>query len=195
MRVSFVRGFTADRWQLYGFVPPWYNIGFKSFFWLLSVSVSDSGPVQIPKGKVIGKRWRVLKKLGEGGCGSVYKVEDVNTKQEVRYSCIKLYIEQMLVISDWTILQERKVMGYLCANGSGHDHKSILPPLKTRKSLLRHLHWAGQSSSTLPTGLSQYKACGLIDVLPRPARYRAVGLPGNLLIPLRKCSFVHKIAL
>ncbi|KAK6755807.1 hypothetical protein RB195_014287 [Necator americanus] len=44
--------------------------------------VSDPGPVQIPKGKIIGKRWRILKKLGEGGCGSVYKVEDINTKQE-----------------------------------------------------------------------------------------------------------------
>nr|CDJ96058.1 Serine threonine protein kinase-related domain containing protein [Haemonchus contortus] len=44
--------------------------------------VSDSGPVQIPKGKVISKRWRILRKLGEGGCGAVYKVEDLQTKKE-----------------------------------------------------------------------------------------------------------------
>ncbi|PIO73832.1 hypothetical protein TELCIR_04186 [Teladorsagia circumcincta] len=43
---------------------------------------SDSGPVQIPKGKVISKRWRILRKLGEGGCGAVYKVEDLQTKKE-----------------------------------------------------------------------------------------------------------------
>ncbi|CAJ0590105.1 unnamed protein product [Cylicocyclus nassatus] len=43
--------------------------------------VTDPGPVQIPKGKVIGRRWRILKKLGEGGCGAVYRVEDINTKQ------------------------------------------------------------------------------------------------------------------
>ncbi|KAE9417191.1 hypothetical protein Angca_002471, partial [Angiostrongylus cantonensis] len=44
---------------------------------------SDSGPVQIPKGEIISKRWRIIKKLGEGGCGAVYKVENIHTKQEV----------------------------------------------------------------------------------------------------------------
>ncbi|WKY13276.1 hypothetical protein Q1695_004244 [Nippostrongylus brasiliensis] len=43
---------------------------------------SDSGPVQIPRGKVISRRWRIIKKLGEGGCGAVYKVEDLQTKKE-----------------------------------------------------------------------------------------------------------------
>ncbi|VDM62423.1 unnamed protein product [Angiostrongylus costaricensis] len=43
---------------------------------------SDSGPVQIPKGEIISKRWRIIKKLGEGGCGAVYKVENIHTKQE-----------------------------------------------------------------------------------------------------------------
>ncbi|VDM62424.1 unnamed protein product [Angiostrongylus costaricensis] len=32
---------------------------------------------RIPKGAVVGKRWRIVKKLGEGGFGAVYKVEDV----------------------------------------------------------------------------------------------------------------------
>ncbi|KAK6015641.1 hypothetical protein OSTOST_18930, partial [Ostertagia ostertagi] len=40
-------------------------------------SMSDTGPVQLPKGKIVGKRWRIVKKLGEGGCGSVYKVQDI----------------------------------------------------------------------------------------------------------------------
>ncbi|KAK5974931.1 Protein kinase domain-containing protein [Trichostrongylus colubriformis] len=43
---------------------------------------SNSGPVQMPKGKVISRRWRILRKLGEGGCGAVYKVEDLQTKKE-----------------------------------------------------------------------------------------------------------------
>ncbi|RCN41109.1 hypothetical protein ANCCAN_12941 [Ancylostoma caninum] len=34
---------------------------------------------QLPKGKVVGKRWKILKKLGTGSFGAVYKVEDINT--------------------------------------------------------------------------------------------------------------------
>ena len=42
--------------------------------------IADYGPVQLTKGKVVGKKWKIVKKLGEGGCGSVYKVQDVNDK-------------------------------------------------------------------------------------------------------------------
>ncbi|PIO56075.1 hypothetical protein TELCIR_22531, partial [Teladorsagia circumcincta] len=35
--------------------------------------------IKLSKGKVIGKRWRILKRIGEGGFGAVYKVEDVET--------------------------------------------------------------------------------------------------------------------
>ncbi|KAH7727978.1 Protein kinase domain containing protein [Aphelenchoides avenae] len=41
------------------------------------VDAKEDGPVELPKGKVIAKRWRVQRKLGEGGCGSVYKVKDL----------------------------------------------------------------------------------------------------------------------
>lgn len=50
---------------------------------LRSVFCSDVGPVEIPRGKIIGRRYKILKKLGEGGCGAVYKVEDIETKQLV----------------------------------------------------------------------------------------------------------------
>uniref|UniRef100_A0AC34QBT2 Protein kinase domain-containing protein n=2 Tax=Panagrolaimus sp. JU765 TaxID=591449 RepID=A0AC34QBT2_9BILA len=39
----------------------------------------EEGPVDIPKGKILGKRWRIKEKLGEGGCGAVYKVIDIRT--------------------------------------------------------------------------------------------------------------------
>ncbi|CAJ0600500.1 unnamed protein product [Cylicocyclus nassatus] len=42
--------------------------------------MSDSGPVQLPKGKVVGRKWKIVKKLGEGGCGAVYKVQDITNK-------------------------------------------------------------------------------------------------------------------
>ncbi|KAL6728549.1 hypothetical protein Aduo_010312 [Ancylostoma duodenale] len=40
----------------------------------------DTGPVQLPKGTVVGKKWKIIKKLGEGGCGAVYKVQDIVNK-------------------------------------------------------------------------------------------------------------------
>ncbi|EYC21728.1 hypothetical protein Y032_0018g3500 [Ancylostoma ceylanicum] len=40
---------------------------------------------RLPKGKVIGKRWRILRKLGEGGFGAVYKVEEINTNEYVSF--------------------------------------------------------------------------------------------------------------
>ncbi|EYB97420.1 hypothetical protein Y032_0141g2262 [Ancylostoma ceylanicum] len=42
--------------------------------------MSDTGPVQLPKGTVVGRQWKIVKKLGEGGCGAVYKVQDIFNK-------------------------------------------------------------------------------------------------------------------
>ncbi|KAI6203690.1 hypothetical protein M3Y94_00585600 [Aphelenchoides besseyi] len=43
---------------------------------------SDEGPVDLPVGKIVSKRWMILKKIGEGGCGSVYIVQDRETKKK-----------------------------------------------------------------------------------------------------------------
>ncbi|KAI6204948.1 putative serine/threonine-protein kinase K06H7.1 [Aphelenchoides besseyi] len=40
----------------------------------------EAGPVELPLGKVVGKRWKVVDKLGEGGCGAVYLVEELKTQ-------------------------------------------------------------------------------------------------------------------
>lgn len=46
-------------------------------------SASTKGPQHLEKGLIVGKRWRIIDKLGEGGCGSVYKVEDIQTFAKV----------------------------------------------------------------------------------------------------------------
>uniref|UniRef100_A0A915PYG4 Protein kinase domain-containing protein n=1 Tax=Setaria digitata TaxID=48799 RepID=A0A915PYG4_9BILA len=42
-------------------------------------SSTDMGALHLEKGLIVGRRWRIVDKLGEGGCGSVYKVEDIQT--------------------------------------------------------------------------------------------------------------------
>lgn len=39
----------------------------------LRAGEEDEGPVELPKGKLVANRFLILEKLGEGGCGSVYK--------------------------------------------------------------------------------------------------------------------------
>ncbi|GMT33320.1 hypothetical protein PFISCL1PPCAC_24617, partial [Pristionchus fissidentatus] len=40
------------------------------------------GPVSLKDGLVVGSKWKVIKKLGAGGCGAVYAVEDVNAPKK-----------------------------------------------------------------------------------------------------------------
>ncbi|TKR60192.1 hypothetical protein L596_027480 [Steinernema carpocapsae] len=40
----------------------------------------EEGPVDLRLGKIVGKRWKIVDKLGEGGCGAVYLVEEVKTQ-------------------------------------------------------------------------------------------------------------------
>ncbi|VDM24781.1 unnamed protein product [Toxocara canis] len=41
--------------------------------------MSADGVIRLKRGEVIGKRWQVIEKLGEGGCGYVYKVKNIKT--------------------------------------------------------------------------------------------------------------------
>ncbi|KAK0411826.1 hypothetical protein QR680_005863 [Steinernema hermaphroditum] len=48
----------------------------------MPLKCEEPGPVQLPLGKVIGKRWKIIQKLGQGGCGAVFMVEDVRTQSK-----------------------------------------------------------------------------------------------------------------
>ncbi|TKR75907.1 hypothetical protein L596_017131 [Steinernema carpocapsae] len=38
--------------------------------------------VELKLGKVVGKHWKVCSRLGSGGCGTVFLVEDINTRSK-----------------------------------------------------------------------------------------------------------------
>uniref|UniRef100_A0A914Q0E9 Protein kinase domain-containing protein n=1 Tax=Panagrolaimus davidi TaxID=227884 RepID=A0A914Q0E9_9BILA len=40
----------------------------------------EAGPVELPVGKTVAKKWKIVEKIGEGVCGAVYLVEDTKTK-------------------------------------------------------------------------------------------------------------------
>lgn len=41
------------------------------------IPIAEDGPVALTNGLTVGGEWKVLKKLGEGGCGAVYMVGSI----------------------------------------------------------------------------------------------------------------------
>lgn len=70
--------------------------------WIRYISVTNKGPQHLEKGLIVGKRWRIIDKLGEGGCGAVYKVEDIQTFAKVS----DWYVARRLV---WKKRKERRI--------------------------------------------------------------------------------------
>ncbi|GMS97631.1 hypothetical protein PENTCL1PPCAC_19806 [Pristionchus entomophagus] len=58
----------------------------------------EEGPVEIAKGTVIGKKWKILRKLGEGGCGAVYLVEQTETKRQAALKAESNFVEDGSVL-------------------------------------------------------------------------------------------------
>ncbi|GMS83508.1 hypothetical protein PENTCL1PPCAC_5683, partial [Pristionchus entomophagus] len=53
----------------------------------------DEGPVKLDNGIVIGGEWKVMKKLGEGGCGAVYMVESTRDQKKAALKAESNFVE------------------------------------------------------------------------------------------------------
>uniref|UniRef100_A0A8R1DU46 Protein kinase domain-containing protein n=1 Tax=Caenorhabditis japonica TaxID=281687 RepID=A0A8R1DU46_CAEJA len=49
---------------------------------MTEVKQIDTGTVELARGKTVGGTWQVVRKLGEGGCGSVYLVKNLEDDSE-----------------------------------------------------------------------------------------------------------------
>uniref|UniRef100_A0A1I7RRI1 Protein kinase domain-containing protein n=1 Tax=Bursaphelenchus xylophilus TaxID=6326 RepID=A0A1I7RRI1_BURXY len=93
----------------------------------------DAGPVDLPLGKIIGKRWKIVDKVGEGGCGAVFLVEDYKNgskaamKAESNYvaggSVLKLEVQVLKRMSG------RKYVAQLIAAGKKEKYSYMVMTL------------------------------------------------------------------
>ncbi|KAF8357352.1 hypothetical protein PRIPAC_92347 [Pristionchus pacificus] len=55
--------------------------------------LGEDGPVALTNGLTVGGEWKVLKKLGEGGCGAVYMVENVKDLRKAALKAESNFVE------------------------------------------------------------------------------------------------------
>lgn len=49
----------------------------------------ESSVVEFKRGTLFAERYEIIEELGKGGMGSVYRVEDTKTKEEIALKLIK----------------------------------------------------------------------------------------------------------
>ncbi|GMS90038.1 hypothetical protein PENTCL1PPCAC_12213, partial [Pristionchus entomophagus] len=54
---------------------------------------SGDGPVQLPNGSVLGRCWKIINKLGEGGCGAIYLVESTVDQKKAALKAESNFVE------------------------------------------------------------------------------------------------------
>lgn len=113
-------------------------VSFRSTVYLKGISVSEDGPVELEIGKICGKRWKIIDKLGEGGCGSVYKVQDIHTMAKVTYHIHSLCKSNLFVRNNKHSFPPRPP--------PLHPHPS---PLPTDMLLSLYVHYAHPRAQTL----------------------------------------------
>uniref|UniRef100_A0AC34RBY2 Protein kinase domain-containing protein n=1 Tax=Panagrolaimus sp. JU765 TaxID=591449 RepID=A0AC34RBY2_9BILA len=103
----------------------------------------EQGPVDLPMGKAIGGRWKIVEKLGEGGCGAVYLVEDqklggkaalkAESTAAAGGSVLKLEVQIL------RRLQGKKFVAQLLASGKKDKYCYMAIGMKDKNANIVHL--------------------------------------------------------
>ncbi|KHN84051.1 Putative serine/threonine-protein kinase K06H7.1 [Toxocara canis] len=153
------------------------------------LKVSEDGPVELEIGKICGKRWKIIDKLGEGGCGSVYKVQDIHTmakaalKAESNFvaggSVLKLEVEIL------KRLDGRRYVAQLLQAAKKAEYSYMVMTLfgQSLNTLLRRIHECSVSTQVrvginILYGLKQLHEVGYVHRDIKPANL-AIGRRGQ----------------
>ncbi|GMR44152.1 hypothetical protein PMAYCL1PPCAC_14347, partial [Pristionchus mayeri] len=75
----------------------------------------EDGPVKLTNGTILGGKWQVLRKLGEGGCGAVYLVENNVDGKKAALKAESNYVEGGSVLKlEVDILRKLRGKKHVC---------------------------------------------------------------------------------
>ncbi|KAI6206342.1 hypothetical protein M3Y94_00899100 [Aphelenchoides besseyi] len=136
----------------------------------------EPGPVNLPIGKQVAGRWKIVEKLGEGGCGAVYLVLDKKTGSNGALKAESNFAEGgavlKLEVKVLKRLQGKKYMAQLIASGKKERYSYMVMSL------------FGPSLSTL------FKKCGREFSISTVVRVGIQILYG--LKTLHEIGYVHR---
>ncbi|KAI6182154.1 putative serine/threonine-protein kinase K06H7.1 [Aphelenchoides bicaudatus] len=156
---------------------------------MLDLDENEAGPVNLPPGKIFRKSWKVVEKLAEGGCGAVYVVEDIRTKQKAALKAESNFVAGgsllKMEVQVLNRLQGRKFFAQLISSGKKERYSYMIMSLFGAS--LYHLFKQCNSAFTVGTqirlgiqilyGLKQLHEVGYIHRDIKPANL-AIGRRG-----------------
>ncbi|KAI6191275.1 putative serine/threonine-protein kinase K06H7.1 [Aphelenchoides bicaudatus] len=93
----------------------------------------ESGPVELELGKIIGRKWKIMDKLGEGGCGSVYLVQDTKLKAKAAMKAESNFVAGgsvlKLEVQILKRMQGRKFVAQLISSGKKERYSYMVMTL------------------------------------------------------------------
>lgn len=161
---------------------------------------NDAGPVELPIGKYIARRWKIIEKLGEGGCGAVYLVEDNKSKTHaalkaesnfvVGGSVLKLEAQVLKRLANKKFVAELITAGkketycYMVMTLFGHSLAKLFKHCKKEFSLSTQIRLGQQ----ILYGLKQLHEVGYVHRDLKPANL-AIGKKGKATKVLHLLDF------